>query len=178
MKELTSSEDRRILLVIAREAIAEGLDLRPRQPSRSLAGSGGVFVTLTLDGRLRGCIGQLRSNAPIDATVARMARAAAFEDPRFPPLSKEEFNRIEIEISRLSEFFPIDAEKVVVGLHGLMLTLGARSGLLLPQVPGEQGWDRKAYLRGLCEKAGLASGSWENPKARLEAFTAEVFGDK
>jgi len=107
-----------------------------------------------------------------------MAKAAAFEDPRFPRLTEEEFNRIKIEISRLSEFFPIDAKKVEVGIHGLMLSLGARSGLLLPQVPGEQGWDRNAYLSGLCEKAGLADRSWENPNARLEAFTAEVFGEE
>jgi len=178
MKELTSSEDRKNLLAIARNAIAERLGIEPGQRPPSPAGSGGVFVTLKLDGRLRGCIGRLRSSSPIGATVAQMAIAAAFEDPRFPSLGKEEFNRIEIEISRLSEFFPIEAEKVVVGIHGLMLTLGVRSGLLLPQVPGEQGWDRNAYLSGLCEKAGLADGSWENPNAKLEAFTAEVFGEE
>jgi len=177
MKELTSNEDRKRLLVIARNAIAEGLGLTPGQRLISPAGSGGVFVTLKLDDSLRGCIGRLHSSAPIGTTVAQMAKAAAFEDPRFPLLTREEFNRLEIEISRLSEFFSITAEEVVVGLHGLMLSLGARSGLLLPQVPGEQDWDRNAYLSGLCNKAGLADRSWENPKARLEAFTAEVFNE-
>jgi len=178
MKKSTSPEDRKSLLATARSAISESLGFAPGRRPPSPAGSGGVFVTLKLDGRLRGCIGRLRSSAPIGSTVAQMAKAAAFEDPRFPRLTEEEFNRIKIEISRLSEFFPIDAKKVEVGIHGLMLSLGARSGLLLPQVPGEQGWDRNAYLSGLCEKAGLADRSWENPNARLEAFTAEVFGEE
>jgi len=178
MKKITSPEDRKGLLAIARNAISEGLGITPKQRPPLPAGSGGVFVTLKLDGNLRGCIGRLRSNAPIGATVAQMARAAAFEDPRFPSLAKEELNRVVIEISRLSEFFSITAEEVVVGIHGLMLSLGPRSGLLLPQVPGEQGWDRGAYLSGLCNKAGLADRSWENPKARLEAFTAEIFSEE
>jgi len=178
MKKLSSPEDRKGLLAIARNAISESLGLTPEQQPPLPAGSGGVFVTLRIDGNLRGCIGRLRSNAPIGSTVAQMAKSAAFEDPRFFPLAKEELHRIEIEISRLSEFFPITAEEVVVGIHGLMLTLGSKSGLLLPQVPGEQGWDRDAYLSGLCNKAGLADRSWENPKARLEAFTAEVFSEE
>ncbi|KGM42757.1 COG2078: Uncharacterized ACR [Olavius algarvensis spirochete endosymbiont] len=178
MKEVTSSEDRKSLLAIARNAISESLGLAPGPPIPSPPGSGGVFVTLKLNGMLRGCIGRLRSNSPIGITVAQMARAAAFEDPRFPSLTKEEFNRIEMEISRLSGFFPIDANKVEVGLHGLLLSLGSRSGLLLPQVPGEQGWDREAFLSGLCSKAGLDDRSWENPNAKLEAFTAEVFGNE
>ena len=178
MKELTSLESRKNLFAIARNAIAESLGLVPGASPPSPSGRGGVFVTLKLNGMLRGCIGRLHSNASIGATVAQMAKAAAFEDPRFPSLTREEFNRVEIEISRLSEFFPIDAGKVEVGVHGLMLSLGARSGLLLPQVPGEQGWDRSAYLSGLCAKAGLSDRSWENPNAKLEAFTAEVFSEE
>jgi len=178
MKEITSPEDRKILLTIARGAISKGLGLASKKQPPSPEGSGGVFVTLKLDGELRGCIGRLSSSAPIGSTVTQMAKAAAFEDPRFPPLTEKEFNRIEIEISRLSNFSPIKAKDVVVGLHGLMLSLKARSGLLLPQVPIEQGWDREAYLSGLCRKAGLADGSWNNTNARLEAFTAEVFSEK
>ena len=136
------------------------------------------FVTLKINGQLRGCIGRLQSEEPISETVAEMARSAAFSDPRFPPLTQDEFENISVEISRLSEFFPIDAGDVVVGTHGLMLSLGYRSGLLLPQVPGEQGWDRETFLSGLCRKSGLPDGSWENPDAILEAFTAEVFGEE
>ncbi len=174
---MTSPEDRKTLISIARSAIAAKLNGEKIEIKDHPPGTGGVFVTLKINGMLRGCIGRLRSQDPIYETVAEMAESAAFSDPRFPPLSREEFDKISIEISRLSEFFPIRAENVKVGTHGLMLSLGYRSGLLLPQVPGEQGWDREAFLSGLCRKSGLPDGSWENPDAVLEAFTAEVFGE-
>ena len=181
---MTSDKDRINLISIARAAITADLEgekpeleeLLPSGAGRP-EGSGGVFVTLKIAGQLRGCIGRLQSGDPIDETVAEMARFAAFSDPRFPPLSRDELDSISIEISRLSAFFPISAEEVEVGIHGLMLRSGYRSGLLLPQVPGEQGWDRETFLSGLCRKSGLPDGSWENPDATLEAFTAEVFGE-
>ena len=174
---MTSSKDRIALISFARSAIAAKLEGRKLDIEERPEGTGGVFVTLKIDGRLRGCIGRLQSEEPIYETVSEMARSAAFSDPRFPPLSQDEFEGISIEISRLSEFFPITAEDVEVGTHGLMLHSGYRSGLLLPQVPGEQGWDRQAFLSGLCRKSGLPEGSWKNPDAVLEAFTAEVFGE-
>ena len=181
---MTSETDRAALLFAARRAIAEKLEgreppvgeLLPRDATAP-AGSGGAFVTLKIGGALRGCIGHLRSDAPVAETVAEMARAAAFGDPRFPPLSREELGKASIEISRLSEFFPIAPENVEVGVHGLLLRQGFRSGILLPQVPGEQGWDRAAYLSGLCRKAGLPEGAFADPGAELLAFTAEVFGE-
>ena len=181
---MTSEADRAVLLSVARNAISGKLQGRRPDPDGYLPpgaerpkGTGGVFVTLKIRGNLRGCIGRIRSEDPIVETVSEMARAAAFEDPRFPPVSSEEFPELTIEISRLSPFFPIAADDVKVGVHGLMLRLGYRSGLLLPQVPGEQGWDRSAFLSGLCRKSGLPDGAWADPDARLEAFTAEVFGE-
>jgi len=181
---MTSKTDRETLLAVARNAISAELqgrrsnatELRPAGAD-SVEGSGGAFVTLKIRGRLRGCIGHLVSDDPIEDTVAAMARSAAFADPRFPPLSPGELDEVAIEISRLSTFFPIRPEDVEVGTHGLLLRLGRRSGLLLPQVPGEQGWDREAFLSGLCRKSGLPDGSWDHPDAVLEAFTAEVFGE-
>jgi len=175
---MTSTQDRDSLLSIARSSIKARLDGNTLKITDKPPGDGGVFVNLKINGQLRGCIGRLQSEEPISETVAEMARSAAFSDPRFPPLTQDEFENISVEISRLSEFFPIDAGDVVVGTHGLMLSLGYRSGLLLPQVPGEQGWDRETFLSGLCRKSGLPDGSWENPDAILEAFTAEVFGEE
>ena len=182
---MTSDTDRRTLLTVARNAIAEKLEGR-RPKVEDLVpgnadlpeGSGGVFVTLKIHGALRGCIGHLVSEAPIAETVAEMARSAAFSDPRFPPMAAAELPETDIEISRLSSFFPISPDEVEVGTHGLLLRLGYRSGLLLPQVPGEQGWNREQYLSGLCRKAGLPEGAWTDPESTLEAFTAEVFGEK
>jgi AmmeMemoRadiSam system protein A len=178
---MTSDDDRRTLLAVARSAITRALEDERGVPlpygvSRP-EGSGGVFVTLKKGDRLRGCIGLLRSDGRIDETVAEMAGSAAFSDPRFPRVKQEEMADISIEISRLSAFFPIRPDDVVVGTHGLYLRLGGRSGLLLPQVPGEQGWDRQDFLSGLCRKSGLPDGSWNHPDAVLEAFTAEVFGE-
>ena len=182
---MTTGRDRTNLLFAARAAIAAKLQGREVPPQCLLpsgaeppTGSGGAFVTLKTGDNLRGCIGHLISDRPILHTITEMACAAAFSDPRFPPLREEELGRINIEISRLSKFFPIRADEVEVGKHGLFLRLGHRSGLLLPQVPGEQGWDRQAFLAGLSRKSGLPNRSWENPEAILEAFTAEVFGEQ
>ncbi len=181
---MTSDSDRSALLSLARKAIAEKLEGRKPPVAKLLpsgasapSGSGGAFVTLRIGEHLRGCIGLLRSNEPVSETVAEMARSAAFGDPRFPALSRNELEEISVEISRLSEFFPITPDEVVVGKHGLLLRLGFRSGLLLPQVPGEQGWNKEQYLSGLCRKAGLPDGAYNDPEAELLAFTAEVFGE-
>ncbi len=181
---MTSQADRKSLLALARNAISEELKGRRSSAEELLppnapipAGRGGAFVTLKIHGTLRGCIGHIVSESPIIETIAETARSAAFSDPRFPPLQAEELPETNIEISRLSEFFPVDAEDIEVGTHGLMLRLGYHSGLLLPQVPVEQGWNRKQYLLGLCRKAGLPEGAWEDPEAELKAFTAEVFNE-
>jgi AmmeMemoRadiSam system protein A len=125
---------------------------------------------------LRGCVGYVAAVAPLYRAVAETARAAAFEDSRFLPVTKEEAPRLEVSLSVLSRLFAIHPEAVEVGRHGLLISEGARRGLLLPQVPVEQGWDRETFLGQTCRKAGLALDAWRK-HATIEAFTAEVFGD-
>jgi AmmeMemoRadiSam system protein A len=151
----------------------------------------GAFVTLHTranDGgqpQLRGCIGRMTMpagsalvNRPLIDTVREMAVAAAFQDRRFSPLTMAEYPSIVIEISALSpmERCP-DPQSVVVGTHGLYLSRRGRSGVLLPQVPVEQGWDLQQYLDYICVKAGLPPGSYEAPDAELSTFTAIVFSE-
>jgi hypothetical protein len=108
-----------------------------------------------------------------------MAKEAAFSDPRFPPLKKDELSRCHIEISALSPMTPCsDPGKVKVGVHGLYLTCNGRSGVLLPQVPVEQGWNLNEYLEYICIKAGLPPKSYDAPNAQLYTFTAIVFGEE
>jgi AmmeMemoRadiSam system protein A len=115
---------------------------------------------------------------PLEKTVRIMAQEAAFGDPRFPPLKAEELSRCSIEISVLSPMEPCgDPRQVRIGVHGLYLSHRGRSGVLLPQVPVEQGWNLDEYLDYICVKAGLPPRSYEAPGAQLFTFTAEVFGE-
>lgn len=136
----------------------------------------GAFVSLHIGEELRGCIGRITAQAGLAKTVRVMAVEAAFGDPRFPPLTPEEFDRCRIEISALSPLEPCqDPRSVQVGVHGLYLTYKGRAGVLLPQVPVEQGWDLDQYLAYICVKAGLPPGSCSAPDAALYTFTALVF---
>jgi uncharacterized protein len=126
--------------------------------------------------QLRGCVGYAMPIAPLYRAVAETACAAAFEDPRFMPVTLAEAPQLEISLSVLSRLFPIEPEAVVVGRHGLLISDGRRRGLLLPQVPVEHGWDRETFLDQTCRKAGLAPDAWRK-SATIDAFTAEVFGD-
>ncbi len=140
----------------------------------------GCFVTLTKGGQLRGCIGSLVGREPLYINVARMAKAAAFEDHRFPQVTLEEWirkdNPIQVEISVLGPMQPCpNVEDIEIGRHGLLLVLGQRSGVFLPKVPVEQGWDLNAYLENLCRKAQLPAGSWKHPEATLYWYEALVF---
>ncbi len=148
----------------------------PQPPTDKLREPFGAFVTLTLDGRLRGCIGHIVGDRPLFETIGEMAEAAAFGDPRFPPLTHAEFSRIAVEISILSPLTACPDPKLVeVGRHGLLVRRGMRSGLLLPQVPVEWGWDRKTFLDQTCHKAGLPPGCWKNPETTVLWFEAAVF---
>jgi AmmeMemoRadiSam system protein A len=139
----------------------------------------GSFVTLKRAGHLRGCIGTIMPQEELYRNVARMGFASAFQDRRFPPLRREELDDTEIEVSVLGPITPCpDPEQIEVGRHGLLLRLGGRSGVFLPKVPVEQGWDRLAYLENLCRKAGLPGGSWKDPKAQLFWYEALVFTAK
>jgi len=175
-----SLNDRQTLLRIAHEAILSAFEDQalPEKPvSTSLSEERGVFTTLYLRGSLRGCVGYALPVAPLYLAVAETARSAAFDDSRFQPVTKYETPELEVSLSVLSLVFPIRPEEVEVGHHGLVISLGAHRGLLLPQVPMEYGWDRETFLRQTCQKAGLPADALRKG-AVLEAFTAEVFGDK
>jgi len=175
-----SPEERHILLRLAHqsiEAALEELQLDLTPPSAHLAEQRGAFTTLHLHGRLRGCIGYVFPTQSLYHTVAETARAAAFDDPRFEPVTLAEAHELRVEISVLSALRPITPEDVVVGRHGLVVVQGGRRGLLLPQVPVEWDWDRETFLAQTCIKAGLAPDAWLHG-AELQAFTAEVFGDE
>jgi MEMO1 family protein len=176
-----SSEQQQELLSLARSAIADHLRgaatpaVPPTDPA--LERKSGAFVTLKLNGELRGCIGHMKADEPLSQTVQDMAVAAAFSDPRFPSLTLDELDKTRLVISVLSPLHRItDTSQIQVGTHGLMIYQGGEQGVLLPQVPLEEGWDRDQYLANLCSKAGLMPGCWQQ-YAALYTFTAEVFGD-
>ncbi len=172
---------RKTLLAIAREAISEHL-ARGMAPDNShddaqLLAPRGAFVSLHIDGALRGCIGTLYADKPLHKAVSDMAVEAATADPRFPPMGPRELRDTDIEISVLTPFSPIAAEDVEVGRHGLYIARGRRRGVLLPQVPAQYGWDRETYLGQLCRKAGLPVDAWQADDTVLMAFEAQVFSD-
>lgn len=175
-----SSEERCVLLKLAREAILSTFDNREislQSPSSHLAESRGVFTTIHLHGALHGCVGFVFPVNSLYRNVAETARSAAFEDTRFSPITREEAPALEISLSILSPLSPIAPEEIETGRHGLLITQAGHRGLLLPQVPVEQGWDRIAFLEQTCRKAGLPLDAWKN-EASIEAFTAEIFGDQ
>lgn len=174
-----SSDERKLLLQIARESIFSflaGQDISLPAPSPHLAEPRGVFTTLYSDRKLRGCVGFPAAVLPVYRAVMESARAAACEDPRFPPVRLEEARMIRISISVLSPLQPTSPDEIEIGRHGLVVSQGLQRGLLLPQVPVEHGWSRVTFLEQTCLKAGLPPDAWRNG-ARIEAFTAEVFGD-
>ena len=181
---MLNQEQRSQLLRIARDSIAAVLDgrrpeLAPESVEEALRQPAGAFVTLTIGGELRGCIGSIRPVAPLYRAVSDSAINAAFRDPRFYPLRKEEFALIEIEISVMGPVEPVtNAEEIQVGRDGLIVSNGRNTGLLLPQVATEYGWDRDHFLRQTCVKAGLAPDSWRLPECRIERFAAEVFNEQ
>ena len=173
-------EERAVLLELAHESILSALERREisvAPHSAHLSEPRGAFTTLYFHGLLRGCVGYVFPVTSLYRTVAETARAAAFEDSRFPPVTLEEGADLEISLSILSPLQAIRPEEVEIGLHGLVIAQGGRRGLLLPQVPVEHQWDRVTFLEQTCRKAGLPLDAWQKD-ATLEAFTAEVFGDK
>jgi hypothetical protein len=179
--DLTAAQEES-LLSLARSALEtyleEGSIPDQEIDDPTLTRRSGVFVTLRQHGELRGCIGRTRADLPLCEAVPHMSVQAATEDPRFPPLTREALDDVTIEISVLSPFRRVtDAAQIEVGTHGLMIFKDGQQGLLLPQVPVEQGWDRETYLHNICLKAGLPEGCWRNGAA-LYTFTARVFGEE
>jgi AmmeMemoRadiSam system protein A len=179
-----SETARRDLLSLARRALEAHFrgDPPPRLGSDRSETFGQVralFVTLRRRGKLRGCIGTLSPEGDLTRTVPRFALRAALEDPRFPPLSSGELPECDIEISVLTPPAPVeDPETIEVGRDGLIIEARGQSGLLLPQVATEWGFDRERFLAEVCLKAGLSPGAWREPGARIWKFQAEVFGEK
>jgi AmmeMemoRadiSam system protein A len=175
-----SHEERTLLLQLAHDSILSALENREVSidpPSPHLAEPRGAFTSLYLNGELRGCVGYVLPVSSVYRAVIDTARAAAFEDARFYPVTMEESPQLKIELSILSPPLPISAEEVEVGRHGLLVSMAGQRGLLLPQVPTERNWDRITFLQQTCRKAGLPPDAWQKG-AVIEAFTAEVFGEK
>ena len=179
-----AARDKDVLLHLARDSISSGLASEPMpgpegdKLSDALCRDACAFVTLHIGGRLRGCIGSLEPREPLYQNVIRNARSAAFRDPRFRPLTPEEFVGIDIEISVLTPARPIaDPEEFIPGRHGVILKKGRARSVFLPQVAPEQGWDRKETLTHLALKAGLGPDDWRRG-AKFEVFEAIVFGEK
>lgn len=175
-----SPEERTLLLRLAHQAIAAALEQREislAPPTAHLAEPRGAFATLYYRGNLRGCVGYVFPVTSLYRTVAESARGAAFDDSRFSPVTLDQAPELEVSLSVLSSPEPIQSEAVEVGHHGLLVSLGAYRGLLLPQVPTQHGWDRVTFLEQTCKKAGLPLNAWQTG-AQLEGFTAEVFGDR
>lgn len=171
------------LLGLARSAVErqlrEGQCRLIASASEALQRSGGAFVTLHRETELRGCIGRIRSRLPLFQTVQEMAIAAATQDLRFSPVLLEELGQITFEISVLSPPEVLESvSQIRVGEHGLIVSGGSRSGLLLPQVAAEYGWDAETFLSHTCGKAGLPMDYWKQAPLLIEAFTAEVFSEK
>lgn len=136
----------------------------------------GSFVTLKKHGNLRGCIGTIIGREPLYLNVWNMAQAAAFEDPRFPPLEQSEWPQVDLEITVLDQPTRCpDPSEIEIGRDGLILSWHGRNGVFLPQVPVEQGWDVQAYLINLCYKAGVPAGAWQAPDAQLYWYQALAF---
>ena len=138
----------------------------------------GVFVTLRLRGELRGCIGTLSAEEGIPKTVARFAREAAFHDPRFPPLAKDDWPDVTLEISILTPPILLPAEEIEPGRHGIILELGGRRGLLLPQVATEWGFSREQFLAAASQKAGLPDNAWKLAGVKIYGFEAWIFTEE
>ena len=178
---MLNDEQRRQLLDIARCAVTARVagTRMASSPAVGFPEASGVFVTVKIDGQLRGCLGTLDRVRDLPADVARCAANAASEDPRFPAITAGELARLAIDVSVLGPVERIDPQQddaIAIGEHGLVVEHGERRGLLLPQVAIEWGWTRERFLCQTCVKAGLPPDAWQQG-AIVYRFAAEVFGD-
>jgi AmmeMemoRadiSam system protein A len=176
-------EQKSLLLEIARRSVFAAAARKPLPTFEVndpvLQERWGVFVTLTRDSELRGCLGEFVGREPLFEAVAERARASALEDPRFPSVSPDEVDDLHIEISVLRPLKRIEGvDEIEVGRHGLYISKGYFRGTLLPQVASERDWDREAFLRHTCIKAGLPPDAWEEPETEIFTYEADVFGER
>lgn len=178
-----STEEKEILLKVARESIMEefvegDVTKIDYKAFPKLKMELGAFVTLKIDGELRGCIGYIITHKTLFETIFEAAKHSAFDDPRFPKLNIDELDKVTIEISVLSKFEPIKSyDEIEVGKHGLLLEEGGRA-VLLPQVATEQNYNRSQFLTALCHKAGLYGNYWKEKMLNIKIFTALVFSEE
>lgn len=186
---ILTQEEGQLLLKIARNNISSYLNGDEYNPPKNLPKifdeKLGVFVTLSLNSNLRGCIGYPEPYYSLIEGLLDVSISAAFDDPRFNPISSQEFDNIRLEISVLTKPQLIEIENytdyltlIEIGRDGLIIENSYHRGLLLPQVPVEQNWDTLTYLENLCYKAGLSSESWKNDNTKLYAFQAQIFEEK
>ena len=149
-----SADERSLLLRLAHDSILSALEFRSISfdpPTAHLSEPRGAFTSLYLHGELRGCVGYVLAMGPVYRAVAETARAAAFDDARFRPVTLDEARDLQIELSILSPPQPIEPEMIQIGKHGLLVSMGSHRGLLLPQVATERGWDRITFLQQTCK---------------------------
>ena len=175
-----SEEDGRKALKLARRSLEHfvrtGNELTASNDGGGLNSPCGAFVSLhTKDGALRGCIGHMIGDGPLSELLIELGVSAGTQDPRFPPVSKSELDELVYEVSVLSPMVPTSADDVVPGTHGLYIRRGMNSGVLLPQVATEWNWGREEFLDHTCQKAGLPSDAWRDPKTQIMTFTAQIF---
>ena len=179
-----SAEDRAKLLELARSAVDAHVTGNVLPFAGDLTGvlaePRGCFVTLTNEGRLRGCIGTFQPSAPLGRMIVEMAVSAA-RDPRFvyDPVTPEELSRLKIEVSVLSPLTETaEPQKLEVGTHGIYVVSGGRSGCFLPEVATDQGWDAEQFLTHCCaSKANLPPDAWRQEETKVYLFTSEKFGE-
>lgn len=184
MTQLNDAEGR-LGLVLARHAVEAAVHgTRPssgEQLPPVFSEPRGVFVTLTRDGELRGCIGLPYPVVPLEQAIIEAGRSAALQDPRFPPVTPGELERIRVELTVLTMPEPIPvsssarSDAVRVGRHGLIIRGLGTSGLLLPQVATEYGWNATEFLDQACRKAGLPRGCWRRPDVEVSLFEGQIF---
>lgn len=180
--EILNKEEKAFLLNVARTSIEAAVNNKTpppfEPPTERLNDPRGVFVTLTRNGMLRGCIGYIQAVKALVTSVSEMAISAALNDPRFPPVSSKEIEDLSIEISVLTPLVKIDdPEKVKVGRDGIYIKRGMFAGLLLPQVATEQGWDRTTFLEQTCFKAGLPKDAYRETDTDIFIFQALIFNE-
>lgn len=184
-----SLDDGKELIKLAKESIKTYFSDKEQEISADIkdkySDKRGVFVTLHKEGQLRGCIGFTEPVYTLYEGITKAARLAAFEDPRFAPVQQDELESILLEISVLTlpqlirVNNPSDClNKIQIGKDGLIIQAGVYSGLLLPQVATEYGWDAETFLRHTCMKAGLSYEAWRDPSHQIYKFQAQIFSEQ
>lgn len=179
MNSSISFENKKNIILAARKAVELELfkktSFDPDLTDSFFDKKSGIFVTIHKKGKLRGCIGYIEGFMPIREAIYDLALSAAFRDPRFNPLSTEEYPHIDFEISILSPIERINSiDEIIIGEDGLIITKGMKRGLLLPQVATENNMSKEEFLSHTCMKAGLSPNEWKSSEVQIEKFSAVI----